>query len=84
MTRIAPLRSPSWIVACSDVRLWEPGDTDHGWQDKSPDIRRGHVVGWIENFVHWGKGACWRLLRKVQRIQCLERRQPLFCKCQSP
>jgi hypothetical protein len=84
MIWIAFHRSPSWIVACSDVRLWERGDTSHGWQDKSADVRRAHVVGWIESFGHCDKSACWRPHRKVQRIQRSERHRPSFCGCRSP
>jgi hypothetical protein len=83
MIQIVLHRNLSWVIACSDGMLREWGDTSHGWQDKSPDIRLGHVVGWIENFVHWSKGACWRLHRKVQRIQRAERHRSLFCECQS-
>jgi hypothetical protein len=84
MTQTVLHRSQPRIVACSDVRLWEPGDTGHGWQDKSPDLRLGHVVGWIESFRHWGRGACWRSHRKVQRIQCVERHRSSFYGCRRP
>ena len=79
MIQIVLHRNLSLVIACSDEMQWVRGDTSHGWQDKSPDIRLGHVVGWIEIFVHWSKGACWRLHRKVQRIQYLERHRPSFC-----
>jgi len=77
-------RNLSLVIAWFDGMQWVRGDTSHGWQDKSPDVRLGHVVGWIESFTHWGRGACWRLHRKIQRIQWPERRRPLFCECQSP
>jgi hypothetical protein len=83
MIQIVLHRNLSLVIACSDGMPWVQGDTSHGWQDKSPDVRLGHVVGWIENFVHWSKGACWRLHRKVQRIQRAERHRSLFCECQS-
>jgi hypothetical protein len=76
-------RNFSLVIAWSDGMQWVRGDTSHGWQDKSPDVRPGHVVGWIESFGHWGRGACWRLHRKVQRIQRAERHRSLFCECQS-
>jgi hypothetical protein len=79
MIQIVLHRRLALVIACSDGMQWERGDTSHGWQDKSPDFRLGHVVGWIESFVHWGRGACWRCHRKVQRIQCLERRRSSFC-----
>src|SRR6266567_3242596 len=52
-------RNPIW----NDNALSESGaglgrlHTSRGWQDKSPDLRLGHVVGWIENFGHWGRAA---------------------------
>jgi hypothetical protein len=69
----------SLAIACSDRMQWVRRDDSHGWQDKSPDLRLGHVVGWIKSFGHWGSGACWRLQRKVQRIQHIERRRSSFC-----
>jgi hypothetical protein len=83
MIQIVLHRSLLLVIACSDGVQWERGDTSHGWQDKSPDIRPGHVVGWIESFMLWGRGACWRPYRKVQRIQRIERRRPLFCRHRS-
>jgi hypothetical protein len=71
-------RSLSWVIACSDGMRRERRDTSHGWQDKSPDVRLGHVVGWIKSFVPWGRGACWRSYRKVQRIQHIERHRSSF------
>jgi hypothetical protein len=84
MIQIVLHRSLSLVIACSAGMQWEWGDTSHGWQDKSPDIRPGHVVGWIESFVHWDTGACWRLFRKVQRIQRVERHRPPFYGCRRP
>jgi hypothetical protein len=83
MIQIVLHRILSLVIACSDGMRWEWGDTSHGWQDKSPDLRLGHVVGWIESFGHQGRGACWRSHRKLQRTQCLERRRLLFYECQS-
>jgi hypothetical protein len=51
----------------------------HGWQDKSPDVRRGQVVGWIESFAHSTRSPCWRAANKVQRIQSAERHQRFSC-----
>jgi hypothetical protein len=48
MIQIVLHRSLSLVLACSDVMQWERGDTSHGWQDKSADVRRAHVVGWTE------------------------------------
>jgi hypothetical protein len=79
MIQTALDRSLSLVIAWSDGMHWERGDTIHGWQDKSPDLRLGHVIGWIESFVLWGGGSCWRPHRKVQRIQRVERHRPSFC-----
>lgn len=78
MIPIALHRTLSWVIACSDVRQWERGDTSHGWQDKSPDIRRGHVVGWSWYFGPEANGACWRSPHNVQWIQCPQRRRQHF------
>ena len=77
-------RNSSLVIGFSDGMQWERGDTSHGWQDKSPDLRLGHVVGWIESFGHPGRGACWRSHRKVQRIQRIERHQSSFSGCRRP
>ena len=78
MIPIALHRTLSWVIAVSDVRQWERGDTSQGWQDKSPDFRRGHVVGWIEGFEHPTVGTCWRSDPKAQWIQCPQRRRQHF------
>jgi len=84
MIQIVLNRIPSWVIACSDGVQWKRGDASHGWQDKSPDVRVGHVVGWIESFVPWGRGACWRPYRKVQRIQHIKRHRSSFYGCRRP
>jgi hypothetical protein len=76
MTQIVLHRSLSLVIACSVVRQWEQGEFDHRWQDKSPDLRRGHVVGWIECFVPLTTCACWRTGHNAQRNQCRERHLP--------
>jgi len=47
----------------------------HGRQDKSADLRRAHVVGWIGLFFTSPQYACWRLRQNIQRIQHSERRR---------
>jgi hypothetical protein len=84
MIQIVFHRNWSFVIACSDGMRWVRGDTSHGWQDKSPDLRLGHVVGCIESFGHWDRTACWRLFRKVQRIQRIERHRPPFHGCRRP
>ena len=53
MIQIVLHRILSLVIACSDGVQWVRGDTSHGWQDKSPDLRSGHVVGRIEGFANW-------------------------------
>lgn len=48
MTEIALRRIPSQIIACFDVRQWERGEIVRGLRDKSADVCRAHVVGWVE------------------------------------
>ena len=81
MIQIALHRGFSWVVACSEVRQWERGDTGHGWQGKSADIRRPHVVGWIEHFRHWDNSASWLLRNKAQRFLGSKRRRLVSRSC---
>jgi len=78
MIQIVPHCSLSWIFACSDVRQWEQGDTSHGWQGKSADVRRAHVVGWFGHFGHLKSQTCWLFRRKYQGIQSPERQTQFF------
>jgi hypothetical protein len=41
-------RSPSQKIACSDAKQWGQVETVHGLRDKSADVCRAHVVGWVE------------------------------------
>jgi len=62
MTPIALHRSLSWVIAYSDVRHWEQGDTSHGWRDKSTDCRRVHVVGGVDLSDRTRKGLAGAFL----------------------
>jgi hypothetical protein len=84
MNQIGVHRNQWWEIACSNGMQWEGRETIRGWQDKSPDLRLGHVVGRIESFVHWGRAIYWRLRRKVQRIQHIERHRSSFYGCRRP
>jgi hypothetical protein len=84
MIGIARHRTLSWTAACSVVEQGVEEKTGHGRQDKSPDVRLGHVVGCIEGFGHWDRRACWRPHRKVQRIQHIERHRSFFRGYRSP
>ena len=78
MIPIAHHRSLSWLIECSDVRQWEQGDIDRGWQGKSADVRRAHVVGWFGHFGHLKSQTCWLFRRKYQGIQRPERQTQFF------
>ena len=75
MIQIAVHRSLSWVIECSEVGQ---GDTSHGWQGKSADVRRAHVVGWFGHFGHLKSQTCWLFRRKYQRIQRPKRQTQFF------
>jgi hypothetical protein len=77
MIQIVLHRRLSLVIACSDGMQWERGDTSHGWQGKSADVPRAHVVGWSRHFGHRANSTCWLLQHKVQEFQRSTRRQPL-------
>jgi hypothetical protein len=76
MIQIVLHRWLSLVIAYSDGMQWERGETSHGWQGKSSDLRRAHVVGWSGHFGHRDNGTCWLLQQKVQEFQRSARRQP--------
>jgi hypothetical protein len=78
MIQIVLHRNLSWIIACSDVGQPEQGGTSHGWQGKSADVRRAHVVGWFGHFGHLKSQTCWLFRRKYQGIQRPERQTQFF------
>jgi hypothetical protein len=77
MMQIVLHRSLSLVIACSEGMQWEWGDTSRGWQGKSADLRRAHVVGWSRYFGHQDNNTCWLLQHKEQQFQRSTRRQPL-------
>jgi hypothetical protein len=48
MSEIVLRRIPLRIIACFDVSQWERGDVSRGLRDKSADVCRAHVVGWVK------------------------------------
>jgi hypothetical protein len=44
---VALYRSLSGSIACFGAKRSKLEDTSHGWRDKSADVRRAHVVGWV-------------------------------------
>ena len=81
MIQIVLHRRLSLIIACSDEMQWEWRDTSHGWQGKSADVRRAHVVGWIEHCKHVDTGACRLSQHKAQRFQGPKRRRHFSRSC---
>jgi hypothetical protein len=79
MIQIVLHRNLSLVVACSDGLQWVWEETSHGWQGKSADLRRAHVVGRSGYFGHRGNSTCRLLQHKVQGFQRATRRQPLPC-----
>jgi hypothetical protein len=57
------------------VGQWVQGNTTNGRQDKSADLGRAHVVGFVEFLVHCQMTTCWRVFRIFQRFQRSERRR---------
>ena len=54
MIEIAFRCRPSEVLANPKVIGRAKGEVDRGWQDKSADGCRAHVVGWMEIFVTVG------------------------------
>jgi hypothetical protein len=55
-------------------RQWAERNTTNGRQDKSADLGRRHVVGFVEFLEHCQMTTCWRAFRIFQRFQRSERR----------
>jgi len=55
MIQIGFDRRLSQIIARSDVKPWEQGDSSRGWQGKSADFRRADVAGGVEDLRHRAK-----------------------------
>ena len=51
MIEIAFRSGPSEVLANPKVIGRAQGEVDRGWQDKSADGCRAHVVGWMATFV---------------------------------
>jgi hypothetical protein len=56
------------------VRQVVQGNATNGRQDKSADLGRAHVVGFVEFLEHCQMTTCWRAFRIFQRFQRSERR----------
>ena len=56
MIEIACRRTGSRVIASPTMQGWMQGEVDRGWQDKSADGCRAHVVGWVDILVNSGDG----------------------------
>ena len=73
MNQIALRRDFSGVIVDSSAIRQVLGGAGQGWQDKSADHGRAHVVGCVRHFRHWSHRACWRLSQKSLRFQSIER-----------
>ena len=58
----------SEVLAAPKVTKGTQGEVDRGWQDKSADGCRAHVVGWTEIFSNLAPGETGSFLRKHSNI----------------
>jgi hypothetical protein len=68
MIGIALLCRTSEVLAGPKVIGRAQGEVDRGWQDKSADGCRAHVVGWTEIFSSLAPGETGSFLRKHSNI----------------
>jgi hypothetical protein len=69
MIQIGFDRRLSQIIARSDVKPWEQGDSSRGWQDKSTDCRRAGC-GWESGFFKTSlQATCRRFSRKARKFK---------------
>jgi hypothetical protein len=72
-------RSLSGRIADLRVREGVPGNSSHGWQDKSADPGRAHVVGWANVFgasANDGAGAPARNAKQINATSAVACRPP--------
>jgi len=84
MTRVVLYRGVAGSSAGLTVGKGLERNTTNGRQDKSADLRRAHVVGWVGFFGTSAHRACWRFCHKGQRFQRPERRRRYFSKRVQP
>jgi hypothetical protein len=73
MIQIAFRREFSDFFAYSATSPDKLGGANQGWQDKSADHGRAHVVDWVECLAHLSHRAFWRLPHKSLRFQSSKR-----------
>ena len=74
MTRVVLYRGVAGSSAGLRVGQGLERNTTNGRQDKSADLGRAHVVGFVEFLEHCQMTTCWRAFRIFQRFQRSERR----------
>ena len=76
MIEIAFRCRPSEVLTGPKVIGRAQGVIDRGWQDKSADGCRAHVVGWTEIFSSLAPGETGSFLRKHSNINNLGAGRP--------
>jgi len=76
MIEIAFRCRTSEVLAGSKVIGWAQGEVDRGWQDKSADGCRAHVVGWMAIFVTLGSQQAGSCSEKDNRINDADASRP--------
>ena len=71
MIEIALRRSFSGVIAYSAASRQELGGAGQGWQDKSADHGRAHVVGWVGHFGHWQPSGLLALAAEISAISII-------------
>jgi hypothetical protein len=75
MTRVVLYRGVAGSSAGLRVGQGLERNTTNGRQDKSADLGRAHVVGWIGYFRHSARRTCWRSPLISKKFQRSERRR---------
>jgi hypothetical protein len=78
MIEIALCRTESQVVAGSTVSGRVQGESDQRWRDKSADVRRAHLVGWVEiltRHANRSDGAFQQNLKIINATAAVAHRQ---------
>ena len=68
MIEVVSYHGLSEVLASRKVTRRAQGEVERGWQDKSADGCRAHVVGWTEIFSSLAPGETGSFLRKHSNI----------------
>ena len=80
MTSVGLHQDLAGYGAGMSIWLGVPGNTTNGWQDKSADLGRAHVVGWVRFFDYSKRQTRWRAPTKSQGFQRAERHRMLLAR----